>query len=100
MMEILCDEVDDDITEPLRNGAELPTHPNDTTSKKIVEYVHVYDDANGKRLTGGLHNNEVSMLMNGEIGSLGHLYKYKILNKRIYHTRPLVCITCKVVDVD
>ena len=84
----------DSITEPLPNGAKLPDHPSDTTAKRIVEYGPVLDATDGTRLRGGLHNNEVSVLMNGEVASLAHLYYYAIRDRRIYHTRPAVIIHC------
>lgn len=88
-----------DTTEALPNGAELPTHPALTTAKKVIEYGRVWDDANGITLLSGLHQNEIAMLMAGEQGALGHLYRYAIRNKHIYHTRPLVCIDVKTEEV-
>src|SRR6267142_1506448 len=89
----------DDVTEPLRNGDPLPSHPALTTSKKIIEYGEVSDDANGTILYGGLHNNEIAMLMNGNQMALSHLYRYAIRNKHIYHTRPLAIIAVRTEDV-
>lgn len=90
----------DDVTEPLKNGAKLPEHPALTTSKKIVEYGAVQDDATGTVLHGGLHNNEITMLMGGQQGSLSHLFRCAIRNRHIYHTRPLVVISVRTEDVD
>lgn len=89
----------DDTTEALPNRAELPAHPALTTSKKIIEYGRVWDDADGITLHGGLHQNEIAMLMSGDQMSLRHLYRYAIINKHIYHTRPLVCIDVRTEEV-
>lgn len=89
----------DDTTEPLPNGADLPTHPALTTAKRITDYGDVFDDASGIQLHGGLHANEISRLMSGDQMRLTHLYRYCIRNKRIYHTRPLVIISVKTEDV-
>ena len=89
----------DDHTEPLRNGSQLPEHPSLTTGKKVVEYGRVWDDADGQVLLSGLHENEVRMLMSGNQMSLKHLYRFAIRDRRIYHTRNLVCIDVKCVDI-
>ncbi len=78
-------------TEPLRNGARLPDHPNHTTALTVTRYGRVFDDSDGRELTAGLHRNEVAGLMSGE-RSLSHLYRYVIQSGYIYHTRPLVTI--------
>ena len=80
-------------TEPLRNGDDLPTHPSSTTALKIIKYGNVYDDGNGTPLrAGGLKENEIQMLMQGNQMALKHLYLYALRNKKIYHTRDLVVI--------
>jgi len=80
-------------TEPLVNGADLPTHPSSSTSLKIVKYGNVYDDGDGTPLRrGALHESEIQMLMNGNQMALRHLYLYTIRGKKIYHTRNLVTI--------
>ena len=90
----------DDITEPLPNGAELPEHPATTTARTITEYGNVWDDADGRPLGRGMHENEIKMLMGGEKGGLSHLYLYAIRNKHIYHTRPLVVIDVKCRETE
>jgi hypothetical protein len=90
----------DDTTEALPNGANLPEHPALTTSKKITEYGRVWDDADGVTLHGGLHEAEIRNLMNGDQMALKHLYRFAIRNKRIFHTRNLVCIDVKTENVD
>lgn len=92
-------EDDLDVTEPLANGAELPSHPALTTAKKVVEYLSVFDDANGTPLQGGLHRNEIAMLMGKQPHPLGHLYRYAIVNRHLYHTRSLACINVRTEDV-
>ena len=83
----------EETTEPLPNGAALPDHPANTTALRIIEYGKVWDDGDGRPLqTGVLHENEIRMLMNGEVGGLGHLYLYALRNRHIYHTRKLVTI--------
>lgn len=89
----------DDVTEPLSNGADLPTHPALTTARRVTTYGNVYDDASGTQLHGGLHRNEIAMLMSGDQMALQHLFRYVIRNKRIYHTRPLVIISVQTEDV-
>lgn len=89
-----------DTTEPLVNGAELPDHPADTTAKKIIAFGRVFDDASGTVLYGGLHNNEITMLMGGQRESLSHLFRFVIRDRHIYHTRHLVTIECKTEDVE
>lgn len=89
------DEIVEESTEPLPNGAKLPEHPASTTSLKVVKYGKVWDDADGKPCIVGLHENEMRMLMAGDQMALQHLYCYAIRGDKIYHTRPLV-----VVDVD
>ena len=82
-----------EVTEPLRNGDDLPTHPSSTTALKITKYGDVYDDGNGTPLrAGGLKENEIQMLMQGNQMALKHLYLYALRNKKIYHTRDLVVI--------
>lgn len=82
-------------TQPLRSGDKLPDHPDHTTSLKIIKYGRVTDDADGHECAGGLHATEISMLKGGERGGLAHLYRYAIIDGRIFHTRNLV-----VVDVE
>jgi hypothetical protein len=82
----------DDVTELLANGARLPEHPASTNSLKVVSFGTVRDDGDGTILKGGLHENEVRILMSGHPGALGHLYRFVIRNQRIYHTRSLVTI--------
>lgn len=89
-----------DTTEPLLNGAELPTHPADTTAKKITHFGRVFDDATGTVLTAGLHNNEIAMLMANQCESLSHLFRFVIRNMHIYHTRPLVVIECRTEEIE
>ena len=89
----------DDVTEPLPNGAKLPDHPANTTARKIVKYNRVWDDSDGRPLTAGLSEATVAMLMSGEKGGLGHLYHYAIRRGHIFHTRSLVNIDVRVVDV-
>lgn len=88
----------DSVTEPLRNGDPLPVHPDGTTARKITTYGPVYDADDSTQLTAGLHRNEVAQLQEGNQMALGHLYRYVILNKHIYHTRPSVVIHCKTTD--
>jgi len=91
-------------TSPLKSGDKLPTHPNHTTSLRVVKYGRVHDDADGHELASGLHRAEISMLKYHE-GDLGHLYRYAIVadgdGKRIFHTRKLVTIevTCENAEV-
>lgn len=89
----------DAITEPLKNGDPLPLHPDDTTAKKITVYGFVYDADNGVRCTAALHRNELAGLQNGDQMALRHLFRYCIINKRIYHTREAVVIHCKTEPV-
>jgi hypothetical protein len=96
----MVDELKDDTTEPLPNGATLPEHPASTTALKIIEYGKVYDDGDGRPLLAGkLHESDVRMLMSGHNGALGHLYLYAIRDKKIYHTRRLVTIDVKVTEI-
>lgn len=81
----------DSVTEPLKSGDLLPTHPDDTTAKRITSYGNVYDADDGRQLMAGLHRAEVSMLMNGE-RILEHAYRYAIIDRHIYHTRPKAII--------
>lgn len=81
----------DSITHPLKNGDPLPTHPHDTTAKKIVSFGPVHDADDGIQLTAGLLRATVAVLIEGG-HPLGHLYRYAILThdgaRRIFHTRP------------
>lgn len=88
----------EETTEPLRNGQKLPDHPSDTTALKIVKFGAVRDDADGTPLQSGLHQNEIRMLQMGQQMSLGHLYRYAILDGRIFHTRDLVVIDVCCVE--
>ena len=93
------DNLIEETTEPLPNGAALPDHPANTTSLTVIEYGKVFDDGDGRPLeTGKLHENEIRMLMNGEVGGLGHLYLFAIRDKKIYHTRRLVVIDVKCLE--
>lgn len=85
----------DSVTDPLKNGDPLPDHPDDTTAKKITVYGPVYDASDGIQCTAGLHRNEVARLQAGDQMALMHLYRYVILDRKIYHTRPSVIIHCK-----
>lgn len=86
-------------TEPLANGAELPTHPELTTALKIIKYGDVYDDGDGTPLRAGvLREGEIRMLMDGNQMALKHLYLYAIRNKRIFHTRDLVTVDCECIE--
>jgi hypothetical protein len=90
----------EETTEPLPNGSPLPDHPSSTTALRIVEYGDVYDEADGRPLKAGrLHESAIRMLMDGNVGGLGHLYFYAIRNRKIYHTRKLVTIDCKCTPV-
>ena len=78
----------EEITEPLANRQELPNHPSHTTSRKIINVLEVRDAKDGTRMTAGLPRSELNLLMNGQ-RILEHLYRYAILNGRIYHTMTL-----------
>lgn len=86
-------------TEPLRNGARLPTHPATTTALRITAYGEVRDAKDGHPLTAGLHNNEIRTLMGGGNPALAHLYRYAIRDGHIYHTRSRVTIDCECEEV-
>lgn len=96
----MVDEFTQFSTEPLYNGDPLPHHPADTTSLKVIKYGKVADADNQRELHGGLHNNELSILMNKEKHALGHLYLYAIRNGRIYHTRDKVVIEVLCTNAD
>ena len=81
----------DAITEPLRNGDPLPSHPSTTTARKITEYGPVHDANDDTQLTAGLHRNEVAILRSGQ-RILEHAYRYAVLDQKIYHTRSSVVI--------
>ncbi len=89
----------EETTEPLINGQEIPNHPSDTTSRKIVGVLGVRDASDGVRLTAGLGRNELAVLMTGE-RILGHLYRFCILNNKIFHTRESVVLAVKCVDAE
>lgn len=89
-----------DFTESLINGAELPSHPADTTAKRIVSYGKVYDAIDETPLTASLHQNELRMLAEGEQMNLTHLYRYGIFNNRIFHTRQSVIIAVVTEDAE
>jgi hypothetical protein len=89
---VSSDELVDDITAPLPNGAELPKHPAATTSYHIVRYGEVRDASDGLPLKVGLHANELALLMSGQQAALTHLYLYAIRADHIYHTRPTVTV--------
>lgn len=88
----------DSVTEPLRNGDSLPSHPDDTTAKRITAYGFVYDADDGTQLTAGLHRNELSRLQCRDQMALTHLYRYCIIDKKIFHTRNSVIIHCQTTD--
>jgi hypothetical protein len=90
----------DSVTEPLRNGDPLPAHPRDTTAKEIAAYGFVYDADNGTQLTAGLHRNELDQLQHGNQMALTHLYRYCIIDRKIYHTCNSVVIHCKTMTAD
>lgn len=94
------DEVFEETTEPLPNGAELPDHPANTTALQIVSFGKVWDDGDGRPLTAGLHESQVRMLQMGHQMALQHLYLYAIRDRKIYHTRNLVTIDVKVKEID
>lgn len=91
-------------TEPLRNGAKLPTHPADTTARKIIKYGEVRDAHTGITCGGGLHRSEIQMLRSGEKGGLAHLFRYAIVQegavRKIYHTRSRVVVEVETVPVE
>ena len=89
----------EELTEPLANLAELPPHPAHTTGRKIERVLEVRDATDGVRCTAGLPRNELSLLMNGQ-RVLSHLYRYAILNGRIYHTRNQVVCVVKCQDLE
>jgi len=90
-------------TSPLRSGDKLPTHPNHTTSLRVIRYGRVLDAEDGHELCAGLHNAEVEMLKHGQ-GDLSHLYRYAIVadggGKRIFHTRDKVVIDVGCINSD
>ena len=86
-------------TEPLVNGAEVPSHPATTTSRRVTARLAVKDAEDGTKLTAGINRNELMLLMAGE-RILSHLYRYCILNNRIYHTRNSVIIEVKCEPID
>jgi hypothetical protein len=87
----------EEVTEPLANCQEVPNHPAHTTSRKIISVQEVRDAEDGTRCTAGLPRSELSLLMNGQ-RILDHLYRYAILNGRVYHTRNKVVIVVKCQD--
>ncbi len=89
----------DDITEDLANGSELPSHPEGTTAKKVVELLGVFDSETETPLQRGLHNSEITSLMHGEQMALQHLFRYAIRSGKIYHTRASVYIKVRCEDV-
>lgn len=90
----------DAVTEPLKNGDPLPDHPDDTTAKRITVYGPVFDADNGQQFTAGLHRSEVDQLQHGNQMALTHLYRYTVLDRRIFHTRQAVVIHVKTIEVD
>ena len=92
-------ETPEEITEPLANGQAVPTHPSQTTSRKVEHVLEVRDAEDGVRCTAGLPRNELSVLMHGE-RILAHLYRYCILNGRIFHTRDRVVCVVKCSDLE
>lgn len=88
-----------EVTEPLANGAEVPDHPSTTTSRRVTSRGTVRDAEDGTKLTAGINRNELMLLMAGE-RILTHLYRYCILNNRIYHTRKSVVIEVECEPLD
>jgi len=86
-------------TQPLRSGDLLPDHPDHTTALKVTTYGKVFDDADGKELTAGLHRNEIDVLQRGS-RILSHLYRFAVVNNHIFHTRNLVTIEVECTDAD
>ena len=86
-------------TAPLKNGAKLPTHPADTTARKILSYGEVTDARTGTICVAGLHNNEIQLLMGKNPIALSHLCRYAIRNGRIYHTRSRVKILVETEEI-
>jgi len=93
-----------EFSEPLKSGAKLPTHPSETTARKIVRYGEVTDSRDGHPLTGGLHQNEIQMLRSGEVGGLAHTYRYCFVQegneRKIYHTRSRVTICVETLPIE
>lgn len=90
----------DDVTEPLINGQEIPSHPTSTNSRRITVHGKCVDADDGTVLRGGLHRNEIAMLTSGDQMALKHRYAYVILNNHVYHTRRAVVIHVKCVDAE
>ena len=94
----MLENIYDDLTEPLSNGAEIPSHPSQTTARKIIAYGRVKDAKDGTPLRAGLHHATIRGLMDGHQMGLTHLYAYAMLNNKIYHTRPGVVIEVRTID--
>lgn len=90
----------DEVTEPLPNGAEIPTHPSYTTGRRIVKHLAIRDATTQHPLTATLHANEVSNLMLGHQMALHHLHAFAIRNNHLYHTRKLAEIVVECEDAD
>jgi len=86
-----------EVTEPLKNGDVIPSHPSHTTSRKIIKHLEVRDASDNTKLKAGMNRNEISLLMNGQ-RILDHLYRYAILSGKIYHTRNEVIVTVECED--
>jgi hypothetical protein len=90
-------------TQPLRNGAKIPDHPDGTTARKIIKLGEVVDAKDGHPLTAGLHESDIRSLMSGN-HALDHLYRFAIKqigdDKVIYHTRSRVIIAVETEDAD
>jgi len=93
-----------EFTQRLKSGDKLPSHPADTTARKIISFGEVKDARDSYPLAAGLHRNEVDMLKRGEKGGLAYLYRYAIVqdgkDRRIYHTRSRVVIAVECEDAD
>jgi hypothetical protein len=91
-----------EFTSPLRSGATLPRHPDGTTARKVIKYGEVVDSHDGHPLTAGLHRTEIMMLRRGEVGGLGHLYRYAFVQEgahlKVFHTRSRVVVAVQCVD--
>jgi len=87
-------------TSPLRNGDKLPDHPDHTTSLVVTKYGRVFDATDGLELLPNLHRTEQMMLKGGERGGLSHMYRFAVIDGRIYHTRPSVIIMVETSDAE
>lgn len=88
-----------EVTEPLANGQEVPAYPSNTTARKVLNVREVLDASDGKKLTAGLPRSELAVLMTGQ-RILEHMYRYCILNNKIYHTRNAVICVVQCTDAN